>query len=176
MCGGLLSNVPSLTSCSSLQLPHVCPPGLPHAPCTCPRHEERLGEGGKEEVDGQPCSQLCDQVPRMKKCARASSVPCGVTHKLQLPPTAPCTSAKATPCSLLMSETRREAGGGWEGGGPWAATLTAVRPSATYEEVCQGVLCAVWGHSQAAAPSNCFMCACKGCSMPIAHVRDTERG
>ena len=55
---------------------------------------------------------LCDQVPHVRKHEWRPPVPCGVTHKLQLPPTTPCVPAKATPRSLHMSETRREAGGG----------------------------------------------------------------
>ena len=102
MCGGLLSSVPSLTSCSSLQLLHARPPRLLRAHCTCPRHKERLREGGKEKVHEQPCSQLCDQVPHVRTCVGAPSEQCGVTHKLQLPPTTPCTSAKAAPCLMRM--------------------------------------------------------------------------
>ena len=118
-----------VTGCSSLQLLHACPPTLPHARCTCKRHEERLGEGGKEEVHVQPCSQLCDQMAHVRNCVWRPPEQCGITHRLQLPPTAPCTSAKATPCSLYLSDTRREAEGGWEEGGPWAAMLTSCAPT-----------------------------------------------
>ena len=56
------------------------------------------------------------------------------------------------------------------------AMLTPVRPSATCEDLCWGVLCVVWSHSQAAAASNCSMYVCQGCPMHTAHVRDTKRG
>ena len=176
MCGGLLSSVPSLTSCSSLQLLHARPPRLLRAHCTCTRHQQELGEGGKEEEQEQPCSHQCDRVPHVSECARTSSVSCGVTHGLQLPPTTPCVPAKAGPCLLHMSATRSEAGGGWEGVGPWATMLTAVRPSATCEQVCVVASCAVWRHSRTAAPSSCSMHVCQRCLVLIAHVRDAKRG
>ena len=120
MSGSPLCRVGSLTSCSSLQLLHVCLPTLPHARCTCKRHEERLGEGGKEEVHVQPCVLKVWRVSRFGK----SSVQRGFTYRHQLPPTSPRVPTKAVPCLLHMQEARKEAGEGWGGEGTCAAMFT----------------------------------------------------